>query len=82
MAISRDALITILAEADPAGLIAAGAPHDEYSAEADAIASLEGIPTLTEITSIFGVHFEDPGICRRETARWIAEQIAARGGIH
>jgi hypothetical protein len=79
MAITRDELIRILAEADPVGLVAAGAPSDEYSAEADAILALRGIPTLTEITGVFTVSFSEPGACPRETARWIAEQIAIRG---
>ncbi len=81
MAISRDELIRILAEADPVGLIAGGAPNDEYAPEADSILGLHGVPTLTEITSVFGVSFGDPGACRRETARWIAEQIARLGGL-
>lgn len=80
MSISRDELISILAEADPVGLIANGAPQDEYAREADAILGLKGVVTLTEITSIFGVSFGDPGACRRETARWIAGELARRGG--
>lgn len=80
MAISRDELISILAQADPAGLVARGAPEDEYAAEADAILALHGVVTLTEITSIFAVSFGDPGICRRETARWIAEEMVRRDG--
>ncbi len=71
-------MMRILAEADPAGLVATGAPADEYSAEADAILALRGVPTLTEITTVFGVSFGDPGICTRETAAWIAEQMALR----
>lgn len=78
MAITRDELIGILAEADPVGLIAKGAPRDEYAAEADAILALEGVPRLTEITGAFAVSFADPGACTRETARWIAEQMALR----
>ena len=42
MAITRDELIGILAEADPVGLIADGAPQDAYAAEADAILALKG----------------------------------------
>lgn len=78
MATAREELIRILAEADPVGLIAKGAPDDEYAAEADEILALRGVPRLTEITGIFGVSFADPGACTRETARWIAEQIARR----
>lgn len=80
MAISRDEVIRILAEADPAGLIATGAPPDEYAAEADAILALRGVPKLTEITGIFAVSFSDPGTCTRETARWIAEELVRRAG--
>lgn len=80
MAITRDEVIRILAEADPAGLIAAGAPRDEYAAEADAILALRGVPKLTEITGIFAVSFSDPGTCTRETARWIAEELVRRAG--
>ena len=78
MAITRDEVIRILAEADPAGLIAGGAPRDEYAAEADAILALRGVPKLTEITGIFAVSFSDPGTCTRETARWIAEELVRR----
>nr|NLI50497.1 hypothetical protein [Propionibacterium sp.] len=78
MALTRDDLIRILAEADPVGLIAGGAPADEYAAEADAILALHGVPQLTEITGIFAVAFSDPGACPRETARWIAEEMARR----
>ncbi|MEA4942868.1 MAG: hypothetical protein VB080_00375 [Propionicimonas sp.] len=78
MGITRDELISILAEADPAGLIAAGAPPDEYAAEADAILGLHGIPQLTEITGVFAVSFSNPGTCSRETARWIVEEMARR----
>lgn len=78
MALARDELISILAEADPVGLIAGGAPPDEYAAEADAILALRGVPQLTEITGIFAVHFSDPGACTRDTARWIAEEMARR----
>lgn len=77
MAITRDALIEILAEADPVGLIWQGAARDTYAAEADAILALRGVPTLTEITGVFAVSFSEPGACTRETARWIAEQMAA-----
>ncbi len=80
MAITRDQLIQILAEADPAGLIASGAPVDEYAAEADAILGLRGVPRLTEITGVFGVSFGDPGACTRETARWILDEMARRAG--
>ncbi len=78
MAITRDELIKILAEADPVGLVADGAPKDEYAREADAILGLKGVVTLTEITSVFAVSFGDPGACRRETARWVAEEMARR----
>ena len=69
-----------LAEADPVGLIADGAPDDEYAAEADAILALRGVPRLTEITGIFGVSFADPGACTRETARWIVDEMGRRAG--
>ena len=78
MAITRDELIKILAEADPVGLVADGAPKDEYAREADAILGLKGVVTLTEITSVFAVSFGDPGACRRETARWVAQEMARR----
>ncbi|MDQ7991433.1 MAG: hypothetical protein AAGC63_01010 [Propionicimonas sp.] len=78
MAITRDELIRILAEADPVGLVAAGAPADEYAAEADAILGLRGVPQLTEITGVFAVSFADPGACPRETARWIAQEMVRR----
>lgn len=80
MAITREAVIEILAEADPAGLIADGAPADEYAAEADAILALRGVPRLTEITGVFAVNFADPGVCTRETARWIADELVRRSG--
>ena len=80
MAIAREELIEILAEADPVGLVAAGAPRDEYAAEADAILALNGIPQLTEITGVFAVSFSEPGACPRETARWIAEEMVRRTG--
>ncbi len=80
MAIAREELIRILAEADPVRLIANGAPEDEYAAEADAILALRGFPRLTEITGIFGVSFADPGACTRETARWIVDEMARRAG--
>lgn len=80
MAITRDELIRILAEADPVGLVADGAPRDAYAAEADSILSLKGVPTLTEITSVFTVSFSEPGACTRETARWIAEEMVRRAG--
>ena len=75
MVISRDELIKILAEADPMGLVSAGAPEDEYSAEADAILELRSPITLTEITGVFTVSFSQPGACPRETARWIVDQM-------
>lgn len=78
MAIPRDVMIEILAEADPMGLVAGGAPRDEYASEADEILSLRGVPQLTEITGIFGVSFGDPGACTRETARWIVDEMARR----
>lgn len=78
MAITREQLIEILAEADPMGLIGAGAPRDEYAAEADEILSLRGVPQLTEITSIFGVSFGEPGACTREQARWIVDEMNSR----
>ncbi len=80
MALTRDEMIGILAEADPVGLIARGAPRDEYAAEADEILALRGVPQLTEITGVFAVSFADPGACTRETARWIAEEMARRAG--
>lgn len=79
MAVTREQLIEILAEADPAGLIAKGGPRDEYAAEADEILSLRGVPQLAEITSVFAVSFDEPGICTREMARWIVDEMAARG---
>lgn len=78
MAITREQLIEILAEADPMGLVASGAPRDEYKAEADEILSLRGVPQLTEITSIFSVSFGEPGACTRETARWIVDEMNLR----
>jgi hypothetical protein len=78
MAITRDELIEILADADPVGLIAAGAPRDAYASEADSILTLKGVPTLTEITSVFTVSFSEPGACTRDTARWITEEMARR----
>ncbi len=80
MAITRDELISILAEADPVGLIAGGAPRDEYAAEAEAILELRGVPTLTEITGVFTVSFSNPGACTRDTARWIVEEMGRRAG--
>ena len=80
MAITRDELIKILAEADPVGLIARGAPRDEYAAEADAILALHGVPKVSEITGVFAVTFSEPGACTRETARWIAEEMVRRAG--
>ncbi len=80
MALTLDELVAILAEADPVGLVAGGAPADEYAPEAKEILALRGVPKLTEITGIFAVSFSDPGACSRETARWIAERMAARSG--
>jgi hypothetical protein len=80
MSISREELISILAEADPVGLIAAGGPADEYAAEADEILKLHGVPQLTEITGVFAVSFSEPGACSREKARWIAEEMVRRAG--
>jgi hypothetical protein len=80
MTITRDDMIQILAEADPVGLIADGAPADEYSAEADEILALHGVPQLTEITGVFAVSFSNPGACSREVARWIAEEMVRRDG--
>jgi len=80
MSISREELISILAEADPVGLIAAGGDHDEYAAEADEILKLHGVPQLTEITGVFAVSFSEPGACSREKARWIAEEMVRRAG--
>lgn len=77
MAITRDDMIRILAEADPVGLVASGGGADVYAAEADSILTLHGVPRLTEITGIFGVSFE-PGACTRETARWIADEMVRR----
>ncbi|MGC3992916.1 MAG: hypothetical protein QM779_02100 [Propionicimonas sp.] len=80
MALTRDDMIRILAEADPVGLIEAGGPPDEYAAEADEILALQGVPQLTEITGVFAVSFSEPGACSRETARWIAEEMVRRAG--
>ena len=80
MAITRDDMISILAEADPVGLVAGGAPRNEYEQEADTILALRGIPTLTEITGVFAVSFSEPGACSRETARWIVEEMGRRSG--
>ena len=79
MAIARDELIRILAEADPVGLIADGAAPDAYAAEADEILALRGVPTLTEITGVFAVRFSGPGACPRGAARWIAHQMSRLG---
>lgn len=79
MALTREQMIEILAEADPVGLIEVGVPRDEYAAEADEILSLRGIPQLTEITGIFAVSFSEPGACTRETARWIVDEMARLG---
>jgi len=80
MAVTREQMIQILAEADPVGLVADGASPQEYAAEADAILALHGVPRLTEITGVFAVSFADPGACTRETARWIVEEMARRDG--
>jgi hypothetical protein len=80
MAVTRDELIGILAEADPVGLIADGAPQDAYAAEADGILALKGVPRLTEVTSVFTVSFSEPGACTRDTARWIVEEMGRRAG--
>ncbi|SES03571.1 hypothetical protein SAMN05443377_1368 [Propionibacterium cyclohexanicum] len=80
MALTRDDMIDILAEADPVGLIARGAPRNEYAAEAESILALQGHPQLTEITDVFAVSFSEPGVCTRETARWIAEEMVRRAG--
>ena len=79
MALTREQMIEILAEADPVGLIADGAPRDEYAREADDNLSLQGVPQLTEVTSIFSVNFE-PGACEREAARWIVDEMTRRAG--
>lgn len=78
MALTRERMIEILAEADPLGLIEMGAPAEEYAPEADAILALRGVPRLAEITGVFGVSSGDPGACSRETARWIADEMARR----
>lgn len=78
MALTRDEMIRILAEADPVGLIAAGAPSDEYAPEAESILALHGVPQLTEITGVFAVSFSEPGACTRDAARWIAEEMVRR----
>lgn len=78
MALTREQMIEILAEADPVGLVADGQSPQEYGPEADAILALRGVPRLTEITGVFAVSFADPGSCKRETARWIVEEMARR----
>ncbi|SHJ88049.1 hypothetical protein SAMN02745244_03488 [Tessaracoccus bendigoensis DSM 12906] len=80
MTVTLAEMIEILAEADPVGLIAGGAPRDEYAAEAESILSLRGVPRLSEITGIFAVSFSEPGACNRETARWIVDEMAQRSG--
>ena len=45
-----------------------------------AIVALRGTPQLTEVTGVFAVSFSEPGACSRETARWIVEEMARRGG--
>lgn len=78
MVITRDVLINILAATDPVGLIAGGAPQDEYAAEADAILALQGVPKVIEITGVFAVSFSEPRACTRDSAldlrQWCAEQ--------
>ena len=78
MTVTLTEMIEILAEADPMGLIASGAPRDEYASEAEAILGLKGVARLSEITGIFAVSFSEPGACDRETARWIADEMAQR----
>lgn len=80
MAISRNELIRILAEADPMGLVASGAPKDEYAPEADEILSLVPPIQVTEVTGVFSVSFNEPGACSRETARWILDEMVRRDG--
>lgn len=63
------ALTALLAELDPLGLIRIGAPRDEYSYEANCIASVEGAVTPDELRRVFvnafsqasvrGVNFEE-----------------------
>lgn len=77
MAITRTELIRILAEADPAGLIAQGAPADEYAREADEIITIKD-PGAAEIGEIFAASFSEPGICTRATAVWILDQMRER----
>lgn len=74
-------MMAILADVDPVGLIAAGAPADEYAAEADALLALRGRPQLTEITGVFAVSFGEPGACTREQAREIAAAMEARRSV-
>lgn len=62
-------ITALLAELDPMGLIRIGAPRDEYSYEANCIASIEGAVTPDELRRIFvnaftqalvhGVNFEE-----------------------
>lgn len=80
MALTHTEMTKILAEADPMGLVAGGAPEDEYAAEAAEILTLRGVPRLAEITGIFAVSFGDPGACSRETARWIVDEMDRRDG--
>lgn len=80
MAISRNELIRILAEADPVGLVAGGAPRDTYAREADEILALKPPLQLTEVTGVFSVSFSEPGACSRETARWIVDEMVRRDG--
>ena len=79
MAISRTELIKILAEADPAGLIASGLSKNEYGREAEEILSIAN-PTVTDITTVFSTSFSEPGICSREIAGWIQDEIRRRDG--
>ena len=53
MNIARDDLIMILAEADPVGLIANGAPRDEYAAEADAIYTRRCVPEKARLDLMY-----------------------------
>lgn len=79
MAISRTELLRILAEADPAGLVADGGGRNAYAAEADEIITIAN-PTVTDITTVFSASFSEPGICSREVAGWIQEEMRRRDG--
>jgi len=62
-------ITVLLAELDPMGLIRIGAPRDEYSYEANCIASVEGAVTPNDLRRVFvnaftqasvrGVNFEE-----------------------